>query len=77
MDPVTQAIQTAHTTNDVDFILVGRELNQVRLRPYGILSDVGPTMLWLLGIPIPAEMTAAPLIETSPDLSSVGKGSQP
>ena len=76
MDPVTQAIQTAHTTNDVDFILVGRELSQARLRPYGILSDVSPTMLSLLGIPIPAEMTAAPLIETSPDLSSVGKDSQ-
>ena len=63
VDPATHEVQTAHTVNDVDFILVGEELKNARLRPYGILSDVGPTMLQLLGIPIPDEMTATSLLE--------------
>ena len=63
IDPATGTVQTAHTTNVVDFILVGDELKKTRLRPYGILSDVGPTMLQLLGLPIPKEMTAKSLIE--------------
>jgi len=65
IDPVTGGVQTAHTLNDVDFILVGGGLSDVRLRPYGTLSDVGPTMLELLGIPVPRDMTATSLIESS------------
>jgi 2,3-bisphosphoglycerate-independent phosphoglycerate mutase len=64
IDPATGTVQTAHTTNPVDFILVGEELKTTRLRPSGILSDVGPTMLELLGLPIPKEMTAKSLIES-------------
>ena len=63
IDPATGTVQTAHTTNLVDFILVGEDLKNTRLRSHGILSDIGPTTLQLLGLPIPKEMTAKSLIE--------------
>ncbi|MDP4152421.1 MAG: 2,3-bisphosphoglycerate-independent phosphoglycerate mutase [Bacillota bacterium] len=44
---------TAHTTNPVPFIAVGKD---VELREGGCLADIAPTMLKLLGIPQPAEM---------------------
>lgn len=52
---------TAHTTGPVPFILVGKELTGATLRA-GRLSDIAPTMLDLLGIPRPAEMTGQSLI---------------
>jgi 2,3-bisphosphoglycerate-independent phosphoglycerate mutase len=56
-------ILTAHTTSDVPFILVtGNErFKRVRLRK-GILADIAPTMLELLGIKKPKEMTGSSLI---------------
>ena len=63
LDPQTGKPQTAHTTNDVDFIFVSNDTSRIRLRKRGILSDIAPTMLQLLGIPIPKEMTAESLIE--------------
>ncbi|MBE3587284.1 MAG: 2,3-bisphosphoglycerate-independent phosphoglycerate mutase [Thermoanaerobacteraceae bacterium] len=53
---------TAHTTNPAPFILINDELKNVKLRP-GILADVAPTMLELLGVDKPAEMTGESLIE--------------
>ncbi|NLA86648.1 MAG: 2,3-bisphosphoglycerate-independent phosphoglycerate mutase [Clostridiales bacterium] len=50
--------QTAHSTYPVPFILVGAD---VRLRP-GRLSDIAPTILELMGIEKPAEMTGTSLI---------------
>ena len=47
---------TAHTTNLVHFIYVGPDAEKLRISP-GILADVGPTLLHLLGVPPPAEMT--------------------
>jgi 2,3-bisphosphoglycerate-independent phosphoglycerate mutase len=41
---------TAHTTNPVPFILVGDAFRGARLRPWGILADVAPTLLEILGI---------------------------
>ncbi|MCX6767637.1 MAG: 2,3-bisphosphoglycerate-independent phosphoglycerate mutase [Candidatus Micrarchaeota archaeon] len=56
-------VLTAHTTNKVPFILVcdRPELKRARLRR-GVLADVSPTMLQLLGIPKPKEMTARSLV---------------
>lgn len=52
---------TAHTTNDTPFILVHpRERHQLRSR--GRLADVAPTVLKLLGLPIPGEMDGEALI---------------
>lgn len=62
IDPRTGKIQTAHTLNDVDFIYVAGDAAKIQLRARGILSDVGPTMLHILGIPQPPEMTAQSLV---------------
>jgi 2,3-bisphosphoglycerate-independent phosphoglycerate mutase len=41
---------TAHTTNPVPFILVGDALKGARLRSWGILADVAPTLLDVMGL---------------------------
>jgi 2,3-bisphosphoglycerate-independent phosphoglycerate mutase len=53
---------TAHTTDRVPLILVDDSRKEARLRP-GILADVAPTMLEILGLPQPTEMTGKSLIE--------------
>ncbi len=53
---------TAHTTERVPFILVDNARKGARLRP-GVLADIAPTMLELLGLPQPMEMTGRSLIE--------------
>jgi len=54
-------VQTAHTLKDVEFILVSN--NKAGLvKPRGKLSDIAPTILELLGVSIPAEMTASSLL---------------
>ncbi len=50
---------TAHTTNPVPLILVGME--KAKLKP-GKLSDLAPTMLEIMGIPKPSEMTGESLL---------------
>jgi 2,3-bisphosphoglycerate-independent phosphoglycerate mutase len=62
VDPVTKAPQTAHTSSDVDLILACPDLRGTRLRTQGILADVAPTVLDLLGLPVPPEMTASSLL---------------
>ncbi len=52
---------TAHTTNPVPAIVVGAE-NVKKLREGGVLADLAPTMLQLMGIPQPKEMTGKTLI---------------
>ncbi|MEM9509505.1 MAG: 2,3-bisphosphoglycerate-independent phosphoglycerate mutase [Cyanobacteria bacterium P01_E01_bin.35] len=63
---------TAHTTNPVPFILVEGEARKiighgtdVPLRADGCLADVAPTILEILQIPKPEEMTGKSLIETA------------
>jgi 2,3-bisphosphoglycerate-independent phosphoglycerate mutase len=51
---------TAHTTNPVPFYYVGTA--PVKLREGGKLADVAPTILTLMGIDIPPEMTGASLL---------------
>lgn len=55
---------TAHTAADVPFILVSanEKLRKAELRPNGILADIAPTMLELLHLKKPAEMTGTSLI---------------
>jgi len=55
--------KTAHSLNDVDAFLISRAGESVELRPRGILSDIAPTILDLLGIESPPEMTALSLIK--------------
>ena len=53
---------TAHTTNLVPFILVSEQFKGVSLRDGGILADIAPTLLEVMGEEIPAEMTGKSLI---------------
>ncbi len=58
---------TAHTTNHVPFILVNESLKNALLRP-GRLEDIAPTVLYLLGIPKPPQMTGNCLIAGLPEI---------
>jgi 2,3-bisphosphoglycerate-independent phosphoglycerate mutase len=58
IDPLTGGPHTAHTTNPVPFVIVGDESG---LRTGGALCDVGPTVLSMLGLETPAEMTGKDL----------------
>ncbi len=53
---------TAHTTNPVPFILVDERFRDQALREGGALCDIAPTILELLRISKPLEMTGTPLI---------------
>jgi len=52
---------TAHTTNPVPLMLIGADAG-ARLREGGGLQDIAPTLLGLLGIAPPAEMTGTSLL---------------
>ena len=54
---------TAHTTNRVPVILVSEKYRDAQLRDDGILADLAPTLLMLMGLEIPAEMTGKSLIK--------------
>lgn len=53
---------TAHTTNKVPFVVVGEQFKGKKLREGGILADVAPTLLDMMGVPVPAEMSGKTLI---------------
>ncbi len=71
IDPATGGPQTAHTTNPVPFIVATEHAvtapnfkgdpRRFTLRPDGALQDIAPTMLSILGIPQPKEMTGRDL----------------
>jgi len=65
IDPATGGPHTAHTTNPVPFVIVGEGAGTKPLRPGGSLRDVGPTILNLLGIQPPSEMTGRDLRESN------------
>jgi 2,3-bisphosphoglycerate-independent phosphoglycerate mutase len=58
-DHTSQQMHTAHTTNLVPAILTD---SSVTLRPRGTLADIAPTLLELLNLPVPAEMTGRSLL---------------
>ena len=60
IDPATGGPHTAHTTNPVPCILVDASFGG-RLRDGATLADVAPTLLGILGLPQPAEMTGRDL----------------
>jgi len=71
IDPETGGPHTAHTTNPVPFIVAAKHAvtipnlkgdpRRFTLRPDGALQDIAPTMLGILGIPQPKEMTGRDL----------------
>jgi len=61
IDPATGGVHTAHTTNPVPFVAVGTQA--ASLRAGGSLRDVAPTVLRLLGLEPPTDMTGRDLRE--------------
>jgi 2,3-bisphosphoglycerate-independent phosphoglycerate mutase len=64
IDLVTGQPHTAHTSNPVPFHLIDEDSKGAKLREGGALEDVAPTMLGLLGIEKPVEMTGRDLRES-------------
>jgi 2,3-bisphosphoglycerate-independent phosphoglycerate mutase len=65
IDPVTGGPHTYHTTNPVPLILL-HENGRVRLRNGGSLRDIAPTLLGILGVPAPPDMTGRDLRIVTP-----------
>jgi 2,3-bisphosphoglycerate-independent phosphoglycerate mutase len=61
IDPATGGPHTAHTTNPVPFIVIAENSKQFTLKPDGSLRDISPTILGMLGVPEPKEMTGQDL----------------
>jgi 2,3-bisphosphoglycerate-independent phosphoglycerate mutase len=61
IDPVTGGPHTAHTTNPVPCILVSEDAHRYNLRPDGSLRDLSPTILAMLDLGLPPEMTGGDL----------------
>ena len=62
VDPETGGPHTAHTLNPVPFLLVAEGYRDATLRSGGALKDIAPTILTLMGLPIPKEMEGESLI---------------
>lgn len=62
IDSETGMVKTSHTLNPVEFIYVAKDAEGTKLLPRGKLADIAPTVLYLLGLEIPSEMTADNLI---------------
>lgn len=60
-DECTGQAHTAHTCEPVPFIYVGKR--SARIREGGVLADVAPTLLKLMGLEQPAEMTGKTIVE--------------
>ncbi len=61
-DPSTNQPHTAHTSELVPLVYMGREATVINKE--GILADIAPTMLAIMGIDCPPEMTGQPIFKT-------------
>jgi 2,3-bisphosphoglycerate-independent phosphoglycerate mutase len=61
VDPATGGPHTAHTTNPVPFIVVSEDAKQFTMKAGGSLRDISPTMLGMLGVDEPKDMTGMDL----------------
>jgi 2,3-bisphosphoglycerate-independent phosphoglycerate mutase len=60
LDRTTHQLHTAHTSERVPLVYIGRNVKQ--LADNGTLADVAPTLLALMRIEIPGEMTGRSLL---------------
>ena len=60
IDRTTHQAHTAHTLNRVPFLYIGRKASMI---DGGALKDVAPTLLAMMGLQQPPEMTGKPLIK--------------
>ena len=67
-DPETgePAVMTSHSLSPVECIYVAEDAKDAEMIEHGKLSDIGPTVLQLLDIPVPPEMTAQSLFAQPP-----------
>jgi 2,3-bisphosphoglycerate-independent phosphoglycerate mutase len=63
-DPTINGPHTAHTLNQVEVFVVGEGYvaGKTKMRSGGRLADIAPTVLALMGMPKPAEMTGESLV---------------
>lgn len=64
VDPVTGEKHTAHTVNPVPFLLIGESTRGADLRQMGVLADVAPTLMQVMGIDQPEVMDGQSLLQT-------------
>lgn len=69
LDEVTHQPHTAHTTNPVPLIYIGRP---ARIAEEGALEDIAPTLLKMMGLPQPMEMTGRPLVTFAGEAAPTG-----
>jgi 2,3-bisphosphoglycerate-independent phosphoglycerate mutase len=62
VDPTTGEPHTAHTLNPVPFILACADFKGAKLRQTGVLADIAPTALQIMGLPQPPEMKGLGLL---------------
>jgi len=62
VDPATGQPHTAHTLGPVPFILADPDMRGAKLRAEGVLADVTPTALQVMGLPQPPEMKGLGLV---------------
>jgi 2,3-bisphosphoglycerate-independent phosphoglycerate mutase len=62
VDPATGEPHTAHTLGPVPFILASPDFRGARLRPRGVLADVAPTAIQVMGLAKPPEMKGLGLV---------------
>ncbi|MCK5647933.1 MAG: 2,3-bisphosphoglycerate-independent phosphoglycerate mutase [Gammaproteobacteria bacterium] len=67
MDESTGQAHTAHTCNPVPFIYLGRD---AVMADTGALSDIAPTLLYLMGIEVPPEMNGRSLVTLAEDVAA-------
>lgn len=60
-DEKTKEFLTEHTTNPVPFIVISKKYKQIKLKKKGKLADIAPTLLKIMNIKKPKEMTGKPL----------------
>jgi 2,3-bisphosphoglycerate-independent phosphoglycerate mutase len=62
IDVTTGAIETEHSVNPVPFVIASKDLKGYRELPRGVLADVAPTVLDVIGIRPPEEMSGRSLL---------------
>ena len=70
LDKNSGQAHTAHTTNLVPLLYIGRAAQMLE---HGALSDIAPTMLYLMNMTKPEEMTGTPLLELLSDINAVSE----
>ncbi len=63
VDYETGMVKTSHTTFPVELIYIASDAGKHTLKDGGKLADIAPTILHLMGLPVPKEMTADNLIQ--------------